>query len=582
MRRSSRGFIAVAATLALVAGVAACTDDEGGGSASSATPTAGKVSGPKDQLTVLAAGPAQAWDPQRLTQRQAAGFASRTWMRTLTAYDPATNLAGQRKLVGDLASSTGKPNKDATTWTFTLRKGVAWQDGSKITCEDVQYGVARSFDEKIPSSGYALTYLDIPKKKDGTSTYPGPLAKGGTSAASKKLIDEAVECRGESTIVFHLAESVGNFDDVVSLPEFAPFKKSHEGKDATYEAFSSGPYKLRGDWTPSKGGTWVRNTAWDRDSDPLRAPKPKTILHKEGIEPKDALETIVEGDDGGRTLALDPMPSALSPALDEAGGLAQSVGVDGQLADYLAVNTTSKSMKSAKVRTAFATATNREAYVEGRGAATGTPTWSLLGTALPSAHETVLDNGPGGDPAAARQQLSKAKIATPVKVKVAYRGGGDMDDAMKALEGTWEDAGFDITLKPLGENYFSEISDRKTAKEYDVLWANWGPDFPSASTVLPPLFDDRINLSKTSVGRDYGQFADPKVTKAMDQATQERDRKDRAKQWAQIDTGLLEDGVYIPLRQTRLTYAAGSEVTSLIGNSVYGGVPEIGVLGVSE
>ena len=107
-------------------------------------------------------------------------------------------------------------------------------------------------------------------------------------------------------------------------------------------------------------------------------------------------------------------------------------------------------------------------------------------------------------------------------------------------------------------------------------------DVPSASTVLPPLFDDRINLSKTSVGRDHGQFADPKVTKAMDKATQERDRKDRAKQWAQIDTGLLEDGVYIPLRQTRLTYAAGSEVTSLIGNSVYGGVPEIGVLGVSE
>lgn len=31
-----------------------------------------------------------------------------------------------------------------------------------------------------------------------------------------------------------------------------------------------------------------------------------------------------------------------------------------------------------------------------------------------------------------------------------------------------------------------------------------------------------------------------------------------------------------------MTYAAGSEVTSLIGNPVYGGVPEMGVIGVAK
>lgn len=582
MRRTSRGLIAGASALALVAGVSACTDDEGGGSGSAATPTSGKVSGPADQLTVLSAGPAQAWDPQRITQRQVAGFASRTWMRTLTAYEPATNLAGQRTLGADLATSRGTASKDASTWTFTLRDGVTWQDGSKITCEDVRYGVARSFDEDIPSSGYALTYLDIPKKKDGTSTYPGPLVKAGTTKASKKLIEDAVECRGDSRIVFHLAESVGNFDEVVSLPEFAPYKASHEGKDATYEAFSSGPYKLSGAWTPSTGGTWVRNPAWDRDSDPLRKDGPKTIVHSEGVEPKDALKTIIEGEDGGRTLALDPLPSALAPALDDAGDVAQSVVVDGQLVDYLAVSTTSKAMRSATTRRALATATNREAYTQARGAGSGSPTWSLLGTALPSAHETVGDDGPSGDAARARQQLAKGKITTPVKISVAYRKRGGTDDAMKALEGTWEDAGFDVTLTGLGDEYFTEVGTRKVAEKYDVVWANWGPDFPSAATVLPPLFDDRVNLSSTSVGRDYGLFADTKVTKAMDEALGERDRAARAKKWATIDTGLLEDGIYIPLRQSRLTYAAGSEVEALIGNPVYGGFPEIGVIGVSE
>lgn len=578
----TRGFIAALGALALVAGAAACTDDEGGGAGSSSASTSGAVDGPKDRLTVLSAGPVQAWDPQRITQRQTAGFASRTWMRTLTAYEPATNLAGQRKLAGDLATSTGKASKDASTWTFTLRKGVTWQDGSAVTCEDVRYGVARSFDPDIPSSGYALTFLDIPKKKDGTSTYPGPLAKGGTSAKARKLISSAVECKGERTVVFHLDESVGNFDEVVSLPEFAPYKATREDDDAAYEAFSSGPYKLLDAWTPSTGGTWVRNTAWDADSDPLRRRGPATILHKEGVEAKDALETIIEGDDGGRTLALDPLPSVLTPALDEAGERAQSVQVDGQIVDYLAVSTTSRAMKQAAVRRALATATNREAYTEARGATSGVPTWSLLGTALRSAHETVRDEGPSGDPAAAGKQLAAAKVKTPVKITVAYPAGGTMDDAMKALEAGWEDAGFDVTLTGLGDEYFTEVGERKVAERYDVVWANWGPDFPAASTVLPPLFDDRINLDDDTVGRDYGLFADKQVNRAMDKATAVRDPEDRAKAWADIDTDLLEDGVYVPLRQSRLTYAAGSEVTSLIGNPVYGGFPEIGVIGVSE
>lgn len=581
MRRSSRGLTAAAVALA-VAGASACTGDGGDGPDPGATSAQGQVSGPADQLTVLATGPTQAWDPQRITQRQAAGFASRTWMRTLTAYEPATSLAGQRTLSGDLARSTGTASRDAKKWIFTLRAGVTWQDGSKVTCEDVRYGVARSFDAEIPSSGYALAHLDIPKKADGTSTYPGPLAKGGTSKKAKKLIEDAVECKDERTVVFHLAEPVGNFDEVVSLPEFAPFKKSREGEDATYDAFSSGPYQLKDGWTPSSGGTWVRNSAWKHASDPLRTPGPKTILHREGVAPKDALETIVEGEDGGRTLALDPMPSALVPALAEAGELAQSVDTDGQLVDYLAVNDSSTSMKSVRVRQAFATATNRDAYNEARGLESGTPTWSLLGSALPSAHGSAVDNGPGGDPDAAKRQLASAKVGIPVKVKVAYRGGDAMDKAMKALEGTWEDAGFDVTLKALGDDYFAEVGSRKVAQEYDVIWANWGPDFPSASTVLPPLFDNRINISKTSVGRDYGLFADKKVNAAMDRAARVRDRTDRAAAWAKIDTELLREGIYIPLRQSRITYVAGSEVTSLIGNPVYGGVPEIGVIGVDE
>lgn len=582
MRRTTRGFLATVSTLALAAGVGACTG--GAGDDSSTTTTEGGVSGPDDRLTVLAAGPVQAWDPQRITDRRTAGFASRTWMRTLTAYPPESDLSGQQTLTGDLAKGTGKPNSDATQWTFSLRSGATWQDGSTITCEDVQYGVARSFDEDVESSGYALTYLDIPKKPDGTSRYPGPNGTDGDSKASEQLLEDAVECRDDSTVVFHLSESVGNFDEVVSLPEFAPFAEDEDGtgeRKPTFGAFSSGPYELEDGWTPSKGGTWVRNDEWDRGSDPLRRQGPASILHKEGVTPKDAVGQIVDGEDGGRTLALDPVPASLTPAIDEAGDVVRTVETDGQLVDYLAINAESTALRSTRVRNALAAATDREAYTSAVG--TGTPSWSLLGSALPSAHESVLDHGATGDTAAARKLLEKAKVDGPVELTLAHRADEPLDDALEELLPQWEKAGFDVTLEPIeGKDYFAEVGSRKVAGKHDLVWANWGPDHPSAATVLPPLFDDRLNLSKKSVGRDYGQWADDDVTSAMDEAVETRDREDRAEAWSRIDTDLLRDGAYIPLRQSRLTYAAGSEVTSLVGNPVHGGTPEMGIIGVDR
>lgn len=585
MRRFARGTLAALTTLAL-AGAVGCSSDlvgdltETSSRASTAT-ASGAVAGPDDRLTVLAAGPVQAWDPQRITDRRTAGFASRTWMRTLTAYQPDSALSGQRTIAGDLAEGTGEPSKDATTWTFSLRPGVTWQDGSTITCEDVRHGVARSFDPEISSSGYALTYLDIPKESDGSSTYPGPGGKEGQSKKAKQLINEAVECTDPSTVVFHLSQPVGNFDEIVSLPEFAPVKADLPEKGATYRAYSSGPYKLKDGWTPSTGGTWVRNPEWKPKSDPLRRPGPTSIVHKEGVEPTDALSTIIEGDDGGRTLALDPMPPALDGAITEAGPLVRSVQTDGQLVDYLAVNAESKALESVDVRRALAAATDREAYAASMGA--GTPTWSLLGTALPSAHETVLDHGPRGSTAAAKKLLSKADVDTPVELTLVHRDTRSLTAALEKLLPGWKKAGFDVALEPVDEEeYFTTISSRSTVEDHDLVWANWGPDYPGAATVLPPLFDDRVNLSKKSVGRDYGQYADKDINEAMDEATGTRDDADRARKWARIDTTLLEDVAYLPLNQSRLTHVAGSEVTQLVANPVYGGTPELGLIGVTR
>src|SRR5579884_1459298 len=134
MMRSKRavGLTAVAISVAL--GATAC----GGRSGSGGSATKGGT------LIYYAPSDFDHIDPQRTytTQGQNIG---REIYRSLTGWSQdASNPNGQPKLVGDLATDTGTASQGDTVWTFHLRKGVKWQDGSDVTAQDVKYGVERA------------------------------------------------------------------------------------------------------------------------------------------------------------------------------------------------------------------------------------------------------------------------------------------------------------------------------------------------------------------------------------------------------------------------------------------------------
>jgi peptide/nickel transport system substrate-binding protein len=343
---------------------------------------------------------------------------------------------------------------------------------------------------------------------------------------------------------------------------------------------------LQDSWVQGKGGTWVRNPSWNRGTDPVRRAHADQVLYQEGLDTQAVAQQIMaDGDTGRVSVSLGSAPPAIQQHITAVQSLEErSVNPRTGVVDYLLPNARSKVFADEKVRLALAAATNRDAYVTAIGGSTAAdPALSLVPNSLPAAHDSdPVGTGTRGDAAKAKELLTQAGLSAPVRFTVAYRSNPTADKAMAALVAGWRLAGFDPQTKPITEDYFTAISDPALVDQVDVFWSNWAPAWASASTILPPLFDSSINITKVGPGRDYGYWADKALDTRMAKVNTIADRAAREKAWADIDASLVAKGAYIGLAERRALYVAGSDVRNLSANTVAGGVVEFADIAVVQ
>ncbi|CAM5325970.1 hypothetical protein SALBM135S_06617 [Streptomyces alboniger] len=173
-------------------------------------------------------------DPQRAYYGMSWDF-MRFYTRQLVTYDTKPGKAGT-KLVPDLATSTAKISDDGKTYTYKLRDGLTWEDGSKLTSKDIKYGIERVWatDTITGGPGYIKQTLD-PKGK-----YKGPYKD-----SSKEGLD-AIETPDDQTIIFKLPKRNGDFEQFLAMPTGSPVKAEKDTKAKyTQRPFSAGPYKFQ-------------------------------------------------------------------------------------------------------------------------------------------------------------------------------------------------------------------------------------------------------------------------------------------------------------------------------------------------
>jgi peptide/nickel transport system substrate-binding protein len=530
---------------------------------------------------MLRQGPVGAWDPQRLQAGADMAFAGRVFQRTLTAWAPATRENTLPTLAPDLATDTGTVASGGRKWTFTLRNDVTWQDGRPVTCPDVKHGISRTFATTRITGGptYALAFLDVPRNADGSSTYAGPYLKTGQAG-----FDKSVTCSGQ-TLTIKLATPLPDFNQVVALSAFGPVRADKDpGARSATEIFSNGPYMLKGAWQPGKGGTFVRNPHWDPSTDSIRKARPAEMIYQEGV-PAETVVSRIMSNAGPDSLAVtaESAPRVLwnnvmaNPAIK-----ARSSNPRAPFVDYLLPNFSRPTMAKLKVRQALATATNREAYVTALGGESAAEaTYAMISKSLPAYRDfNPLKVPPRGDAARARTLLQASGLALPVQITVAYRRGATADNAMAALQQGWQDAGFSVTLKAIETDYFTNIASVRNSRDYDVMWAVGSAQWPSGSSVIPSLFDSRLNLTAGSSGQDYGRFASATFSAKIDAAALIPEVSRREKAWGDLDKDLASQVAAIALTNSKSVFVHGADVSDYIDNQALFGTVDLATVSV--
>ncbi|MFE0413513.1 ABC transporter substrate-binding protein [Streptomyces tendae] len=553
-RRTRRVTAALTVSLIVTAGAAACGPDDNDAKAdgADAEPRRGGT------LTVLNSQPQQDFDPARLYTSGGGNVPSLVF-RTLTTRNREDGAKGA-EVVPDLATDTGRPNKDATVWTYTLKEGLTYEDGTKITSADIKYGIERSFAAELSGGAPYLRDWLV-----GGADYQGP-------CKDKDKGLDSIETPDERTIVFHLNKPEGEFPYLATQTQFTPVPRAAD-KGTKYEEHpvSSGPYKVVENQNDGERLILERNEHWSAKTDEERKAYPDRIDVRSGLDSSvinQRLSASQGADAAAVTTDTNLGPAELAKVTGDK-DLASRVGTGHfGYTNYLAFNPKVKPFDNPGVRQAIAYAVDRTSVVNAAGGSSlAEPATTYLPNQKSFGH-TAYDHfpaGASGNAAKAKELLEQAGYGNGLTVTLTHSNAKDFETSPEiatAVQDALKKAGITVKLEGLEDNdYKDTIQDVRT--EPGFFLAHWGADWPSGGPFLAPIFDGR-QIVKDGANFNTGQLDDKSVNEEIDAINKLTDLDEAAKRWGALDKRIGEQALTVPLFHPVYKRLYGKDVKNVV------------------
>ncbi|MER7583000.1 ABC transporter substrate-binding protein [Kitasatospora sp. NPDC097691] len=575
--RRSRTVALTAAAAAAVLVVTGCSsspkksDDNsssasGGGGANAATKNIVNASDKKGgTVTYEMKGTPDSLDPGNTYYAYIYNF-SRLYARPLTTFNPAAGEDGN-KLVPDLAESMGQPSADGLTWTYKLRQGLKYDDGTPISSKDVKYAVERSnFAPDVNSNG--PTYFhDL--LVDNDTPYAGPYKDkaGGLNS---------IETPDDTTIVFHLKHPFADFDYLVSAPQTAPVPQAKDtGADYVKHIVSSGSFKFES-YEDGKQAVLVPNTNWDKSTDPIRKQLPEKIVLKMNIDQATIDKDLLAGNAQVDLVGGGVDPQTQAQILQNPKLKASTDNAYGGRLVYLAINSKVAPFDNVDCRKAVQFAIDKVSVQTAEG---GPIRGQIANTVLPPdipGHQDfnqfeTKDNK--GDEAKAKDAL-KACGKDSINTVISARTERATEvAAATSIQAALKKVGINAEIQqyPQGKYLTDSAGAPQFTQDHNIglMMMQWGADWPTGYGFLQQIVDGRA--IKPSGNSNLSQLDDPAVNKLIDDAAVNPDKAAREKIYGDIDKKVMDQAVIVPLTYFKVFLYRPDNATNLASTPAFSG-----------
>lgn len=535
-RISRRNFLKVAGVSAAALGLAAC-----GGSKSGSTATSGSAAG-STAGGVNTAGFTVQYGSNPETLDPALNSAIDGANTIITIFEPLLLINENNEVVGGQAESW-ETSEDGLTWTFTMRDGLKWSDGTDLNAKDFEYSFKRMVDPNT-AAPYAETCLGMIDGFEEAAGFPdadgNPTAEPNPDALNVKASDDG------KTLTIVLSYPCSYFDKMAAFATMSPVQQ------ATVEAngdawctspdtfVSNGPYMIT-DWTPSERIVLTKNPnyvgGWDSSkivSDTI------TLLLLE-----DSSASYAAYNSGEAQLIKD-VPTDEIPSLTKAedGG---DFYVDTILGTYyVSLNLQRDAFKDAKVRKALSLAIDRDYVANTIMQGTYSAADSIVGPGIVDESGYFHDNGNApyisadyeANLAEAKKLLEEAGYPNGEgypTIEYSTNDAGYHVPLAEYLQQAWGDLGITLTINKME---WSSFTPARRAGEYDVARNGWVMDYNDPSNML--------DLFCSGNGNNDGKYSNPDFDAAID-ASRVADSAEHFAQLHKAEDILMEDMGCLPI-----------------------------------
>lgn len=405
----------------------------------------------------------------------------------LTAVDEATSNPVPA------AAERWETSADGLTWTFHLRPGLKWSDGTPLTAEDYVYSLQRSLSPKMGSE-YAYILFTLTGAEDynaGKITDPSRLG---------------VRARDAATLELSLTQPTPALPALLALPVAYPVPQhvieKHGGKDDRANRWtrpenivSNGPFRVTA-WIPNKQIAAERNPSFREAS--------RTTLSAITFYPYESAAAQEAAFRAGQIHLTSEVPLSKIGAY-RTGERSAQLRTDPFLeTGFFRINVERPPLTDPRVRRALALGLDRKTLVENVTLGGQTPAHSLTppGTAGYTAEAGIPDNF-----AEARRLLAEAGFeggkGIPSLEIISFTSELNLR-LLEAIQQMWKrELGITVTLNLKEQRVWL---DDERGKNYALSCARWIGDYVDPSTFLEMFMSNSGNNATGWSNSEYDRL----------------------------------------------------------------------------